>query len=85
MPHHKAYKKDMRKNEEARQRNRTYRTQMRSLIRKIKEAQSQAAAKEPLQKAIVTLDRLARKGIIHKNNAANHKSRLHKFVSKLPA
>jgi small subunit ribosomal protein S20 len=33
-------------------------------------------AKEAVQKASVALDKAARKGIIHPNNAARHKSRL---------
>jgi small subunit ribosomal protein S20 len=85
MPHHKAYKKTMRQDEVARQQNRAYRAQMRRLIRKVQEAPTKAVGQEQLKKAIVVLDRLARKGIIHKNNAANHKSRLGKYVSKLPA
>lgn len=85
MPHHKAYKKSMRKDEEARQKNRTYRTQMRSIVRKVREATTRTTAQEHLRKAIAILDRLARRGIIHKNSAANYKSRLHKHVSKLPA
>ncbi len=85
MPHHKAYKKSIRQDEEARLQNRAYRAQMRAAVRRVRQAQTKASAQAHLKKAIAVLDRLARKGIIHQNNAANQKSRLSKFVSKLPA
>ncbi len=40
-------------------------------------------AKEKLPKVISGIDKLAKKNIIHKNNAANKKSKLAKFVNKL--
>ena len=85
MPHHKAYKKSMRKDEEARLQNRSYRAKMRAVIRNVRQSQNKTAAQENLKKAIVVLDRLARKGIIHQNNAANQKSRLSQFIKTLPA
>ncbi len=85
MPHHKAYKKSMRKDQVARQQNRRYRSQMRSIIRRVREAENKAAGEADLRQAVSLLDHLARKGIIHRNNAANYKSKLHQFVSKLPA
>ena len=85
MPHHKAYKKSMRQDEEARLQNRAYRAQMRAAIRNVRQSQSQAAALANFKKAVVVLDRLARKGIIHQNNAANQKSRLSQFIRTLPA
>jgi len=85
MPHHKAYKKSMRKDEEARLQNRSYRAKMRAVIRNVRQSQNKTAAQENLKKAIIVLDRLARKGIIHQNNAANQKSRLSQFIKTLPA
>ena len=85
MPRHKAYKKSMRQDALARVRNRTYRSQMRSVIRKVRESQTKTAAQDSLRQAVSILDTMARKGIVHRNNASNYKSKLHLFVSKLPA
>jgi small subunit ribosomal protein S20 len=85
MPRHKAYKKSMRQDAEARARNRIYRSHMRHVIRKVRESQTQSSAQESLRQAVSVLDSLARKRIIHRNNASNHKSKLFQFVSKLPA
>ena len=85
MPHHKSCKKRARTNEESRAVNRAYRSQVRNLIRRIRAAQTQPAAQEDLRKATALLDRLSRKGIIHKNSAANYKSKLHHYVNALPA
>lgn len=85
MPHHKSCKKRMKTSNESRISNRTYRSQVRSLIRYVKEAESQSAAQENLHKALSLLDQLAQKGIMHKNTAANHKSKLTRFVNGLPS
>jgi small subunit ribosomal protein S20 len=85
MPRHKAYKKSMRQDAEARIRNRAYRSQMRSAIRKVRESETQTAAQDSLRQAVSILDALARKGVIHRNNASNYKSKLYLHVSKLPA
>jgi ribosomal protein S20 len=58
---------------------------MSAAVRNVRQSPSQAAAQENLKKAIVVLDRLARKGIIHQNSAANQKSRLSQFIRTLPA
>ncbi|RJP82613.1 MAG: 30S ribosomal protein S20 [Candidatus Zixiibacteriota bacterium] len=85
MPHHKAYKKSMRKDARARQENRAYRSQMRSIVRKVRESRTQAEGQEVLRQAVSILDHLASKGVIHRNNASNHKSKLSQYVAKLPA
>lgn len=84
MPQHKSCKKRVRTNEADRQRNRVYRAQVRNLIRKVREAQERSVGEENLQKAISLLDRLTRKGIIHRNNAANYKSKLYRHIKGLP-
>ena len=55
------------------------RTTMRTAIKKVQKAIAtgdQAGAESALRSETATLDRIARKGIIHKNKAARHKSRL---------
>ena len=55
------------------------RTTLRTAIKKVQKsitAGDQAGAEATLRAETSTLDRIARKGIIHKNKAARHKSRL---------
>jgi small subunit ribosomal protein S20 len=44
---------------------------------------SKAEASELLKKVTSMIDRLAKKNVIHKNKAANNKSKLTKFVNNL--
>ncbi|MCX6639248.1 MAG: 30S ribosomal protein S20 [bacterium] len=85
MPHHKSCKKRMRTSEAARATNRVYRSQYRSLVRKVRESKDQPTGKENLRVASSMLDSLTRKGILHKNTASNYKSHLSRFVNQLPA
>ncbi|MGB2002936.1 MAG: 30S ribosomal protein S20, partial [Porticoccaceae bacterium] len=49
------------------------------------ESKDYDAATEAYNKAVPVLDRMADKGIIHKNKAARHKSRLNSKVKALAA
>lgn len=80
MPHHKSAKKRVRTNLKENERNRLYRMMMRRAVRKVRESDA-AGLGESLKTAIAVLDRLASKGIIHKNTAARRKSRLTKFAT----
>ena len=83
MAHHKSALKRIRTAEKARLVNRQYMKQMRRSIKELLTFQKKDEAEPQLKKAASLLDRLARKGIIHKNKAANQKSRLTKFVNAL--
>ena len=83
MSKNKSVQKRIRQAEKARLRNRHYKSLMKTNIKKVKEADTKELALELLKKAISTIDKVAGKGIIHKKNAANKKSRLHKFVVKM--
>jgi len=85
MPHHKALKKSVRTQSEARDRNRAYISNLRSLLKKARLAENPDEAQELTQQASSMLDRLSRKGILHKNKAANVKSKLAKRTNKLSA
>lgn len=85
MPHHKSCKKRMRTNEDARIRNRAYRSNLRGLIREIREAPAQSDAQAKYTEVTSLLDSLTRKGILKKNRAASVKSRLHRHIKDLPA
>jgi ribosomal protein S20 len=52
-------------------------------VREAIEAGDKAAAEEGLKKACRKLDKAASKGIIHKNQAANRKSKLARRVAAL--
>lgn len=83
MPNVKSAEKRARTNEKRRERNRRDRSRMRTAIKKVRQADSPAAAREALQEAERLLDRLAGKGVIHDNTAARQKSRLHAHVQGL--
>jgi len=81
MAHHKSAIKRIRTSRKARLRNKHYRSIMKTAIKKVRLAESKEVAEANLNQAISILDRLASKGIIHKNNAANKKSKLTRLVN----
>ncbi len=83
MSRNKSVQKRIRQAEKARLRNRHYKSLMRTSISKVRNSENKGDAQELLKTAVSVIDRVTRKGIIHKNNAANKKSRLHKFVAKM--
>ena len=75
MPRIDSAKKNMRKSRAANIRNRAQRATLRTAL---KIAKSDTATAEEKTSATSLLDRAARKGLIHKNAAARHKSRMAK-------
>lgn len=75
-------------NEKARKHNSSLRSMTRTYIKKVLAA-VQSGDKEAAQTAytaaVPMIDKLANKGIIHKNKAARHKTRLNKQVKALAA
>ena len=71
MPNLAGAKKAMRKSRAAAIRNRAQRAELRTALKKASVAGS---TKETRLEATILLDRAARKGLIHKNKAARHKS-----------
>ena len=72
-------RKRTRQAEKERQRNASLRSALRSAIKNVKKAIAngdKAGAKRTLSESTTIVDRIADKGIIHKNKAARHKSRL---------
>jgi small subunit ribosomal protein S20 len=78
MANHKATKKDTRQASKRRERNRYYGKTTRNAIRDLKEVKDEKAYGEGLSNVISMIDKLAKKGVIHKNKAANLKSKLSK-------
>ena len=83
MANHKATKKDVRQSAKRRERNRYYGKTTRNAIRDLKEVNDKATAGKDLPEVISMIDKLAKKGVIHKNKASNLKSKLTKRVSAL--
>ena len=85
MANHQATKKDVRKATKRRERNRYYGKTTRNAIRDLKVIKEQKEAGEKLPEIASMIDRLAKKGVIHKNKAANLKSKLARRVNHLAA
>ncbi|MFV0287001.1 MAG: 30S ribosomal protein S20 [Demequina sp.] len=73
-------------NEKARQRNVAVKSELKTNVRRVREAIAAGdkdKAASALQVASVKLDKAVSKGVIHKNQAANRKSALAKQVAAL--
>lgn len=79
-------RKRARQAENARKHNASLRSMVRTYIKKVVGAIQKGdleAAKSAYQSAVPVIDRIADKGIIHKNKAARHKSRLNDQIKAL--
>jgi small subunit ribosomal protein S20 len=81
MANHKATKKDVRQATKRRERNRYYGKTTRNAIRELRKSTDAAAKEEQLPLVASQIDKLAKRGVIHKNKAANLKSKLAKHVN----
>ena len=87
MANTKSAEKRLRQNERRRQRNRHFRSRMRTAVKRLRSAVQNGdaeQAKELLPGTLRVIDETAQKGVIHRNSAARHKSRLSKAVNGLP-
>ena len=75
MANHSATKKDVRQAAKRQERNKYYGKTTRNAVRDFRAANTADAAKQ-LPEVISMIDKLAKRGIIHKNKAANLKSKL---------
>lgn len=81
-------RKRARQAEKRRKHNAALRSVVRTSIKKVIAAVASGdaeQAKQALSAAVPVIDRMADKGIIHKNKAARHKSRLNEKVKALAA
>ncbi|MFH1943756.1 MAG: 30S ribosomal protein S20 [bacterium] len=83
MPRHTSTVKRVRQNERRRGRNVQKRSRMKTAIKKVKNASDKETAAAELKKTVSILDRMSIKGIIHKNKAANLKSKLMRHVNAM--
>jgi small subunit ribosomal protein S20 len=85
MANHAATKKDVRQSTKRNERNRYYGKTTRNAIRDIRAIDNKEGAAEKLPSVTAMIDKLAKRGTIHKNKAANLKSKLAKKVNALSA
>ena len=83
MANHKATKKDVRQATKRRERNKYYGKTTRNAIRDLKALTDKAAAGKELPEVVSMIDRLAKRGVIHKNKASNLKSKLTRKVTAI--
>lgn len=83
MANHKSALKRIRANEAKRLRNRYQHKTTRTFIKKLRATHDRAEAFDLFKKVSSMLDKLAKKNIIHKNKAANNKSKLARYVNTL--
>lgn len=84
MANHKATKKDARQAAKRRDRNRYYGKTTRNAIRNLRAADVKEAS-EKLSSVESMIDKLAKRGVIHRNKAANLKSKLAKRINAASA
>lgn len=88
MATHKSALKAHRQNVKRREHNRQMRTRLRHALRDIRAAidtNDPAQVKDALRQTISLVDKLAGKGLIHRNTAARYKSRLSTRISRRTA
>ncbi len=83
MANHKSALKRIRANEARRLRNKYQSKTTRTFIKRLRATTDKTEALDLFKKVSSMIDRLAKKNIIHKNNAANKKSKLARFVNAL--
>ena len=88
MPIIKSSVKDLRRTERRTARNRAAQGKLRSTLKRARAAIAAGqtdAAQKAVAEALPVIDRAPGKGVLHKNAAARHKSRLMRRLSKLSA
>jgi len=83
LPNVKSAKKRVKTNELRRNRNRSYRSNLKTSMKKVLSSTDPERAAQYLGEAISLLDNCSCMGIIHKNNAARKKARLMAHVNSL--
>jgi ribosomal protein S20 len=83
MANHKSSLKRIRQTEKRRLHNRYYAKTARNAVRKLRATSEKTIAIELLPKVSSMLDKLAKRNVIHRNKAANLKSKLTRHVNKL--
>ena len=83
MAHNKSAVKRIRQSEIRRLKNKDFRKKMATALKNVRSTESREEGEVKLKKAVSLLDRAAVKGLIHRNKAANQKSKLTRKVASL--
>jgi small subunit ribosomal protein S20 len=83
MAQHASAEKRARASQRRAARNAQWKSRMRTDIKRLRAASEKGPATVQLKRTVKLLDQLAAKGVIHRNKAANLKSKLTKFVGTL--
>jgi small subunit ribosomal protein S20 len=83
MAHHQSAVKRIRTSEKGRVINRQKKSRLLTMIKAVRNAANKKDAEAALSRVLPYLDRMVAKNIIHKNKAANQKSKLTRFVSQM--
>ena len=83
MANHKSSIKRIRQSAVARLRNRYHAKTTRTMIKRLRALTTRAEAQAMYPQVVSQIDRLAKRNIIHKNKAANQKSKLARRIAKL--
>ena len=75
--------KRVRQSRKANAKNRAYKAKVNTAIKKVLNTNKKDEAQNVLKESIKLIDKVASKGIIHKNKAANKKSTLYKHINNL--
>lgn len=82
MAHTNSTRKRIRQSRRANLRNRHYKSMMKTSLKAVDSAEKTEDLQKAYKEAVSTIDKLVQKGILHRNNGANKKSKLAKRVNK---
>jgi small subunit ribosomal protein S20 len=83
MANHKSSEKRIRSNDAKRVRNKYHAKTTRNAVKSIRTSSDKAASEKELPSVLSLIDKLAKRNVIHKNKAANLKSKLMKKVATM--
>lgn len=83
MANHPSAEKRARSSKRRAARNTAAKSRMRTALKKVRAVKTKEEGQAELKKTVKLLDKLAAKGVIHKNNAANKKSKLTKLINTM--
>ena len=75
--------KRVRQSVKANARNKNYKSAMKTAVKKVFNEENKDKASEMANKAFSVIDKVASKGTVHKNKAANQKSKISKYLKNI--
>jgi len=82
MPQHKSAIKRVRQQQSRNERRHAQRSTARTLVKRVYQADDKETAQQRFNEAVAYLDRMAAKNVIHKNKAANRKSKMTQYLNR---